>query len=265
MKKLTLTVLIALLVALVVPSFALEHEFAISPELSHITYKEPGVMTEKGWFYGLTGSYTLKTDIGQNLKLAVGPELKLAKGTVKYSSSKSGSMSGIDDTLFEARLLGGVEWAFQKDMAVKPYIGFGYRSLVDDSEGKTTSTGALGYERWIRYYYIPVGVAYTYKFSDGWTFKAQAEYDWFIRGKVTSYLGYVPGYEDIKNTQKSGYGLRGSVEVSKNFKTWAVSAKPYIKYWNIKDSEVTVDSAGRAWIEPRNHSTEVGLGVTINF
>jgi len=174
-------------------------------------------------------------------------------------------MSGIKDRLFEARIVVGPEWAATKEIKLKPYIGFGYRSLVDDSEGKQTSTGAWGYERWIRYYYIPVGVAFGYNIPQDWKVKAYAEYDFFVRGKVTSYLGYLPGYEDITNTQKSGYGIRGGVSVSKKFTGWAIEAGPYVKYWKVKDSEVTYDSLGRGWLEPRNHSTEIGGMVRVNF
>jgi hypothetical protein len=265
MKKYLLLVLAFLFV--VAPAYAgsLEHEFTIGPELSHITYKEPGVMTEKGWFYGIAGSYTLKVPVLTDMKVTVGPEFKLAKGKVDYNSPISGSLNGIDDVLFEARLLGGAEFQVTKDMALRPYTGFGYRSLVDDSQGMTTSTGAWGYKRWIRYYYIPVGVAYSYGFAQDWKLKAYAEYDLFLRGKVTSYLGYLPGYEDIKNTQKSGYGLRAGLNVSKKFTSWSVSFGPYVKYWKIKDSQVTTDSYGRGWIEPRNHSTEIGGALTVNF
>ena len=264
MKKITLFIA-TLLLLIGVNAYAIEHEFTVGPEISHITYKEPGVMTEKGWFYGIAGSYTLKVDLAQDWKLAVGPELKLAWGRVKYSSDISGDMSGIKDRLFEARIVVGPEWAATKEIKLKPYIGFGYRSLVDDSEGKQTSTGAWGYERWIRYYYIPVGVAFGYNIPQDWKVKAYAEYDFFVRGKVTSYLGYLPGYEDITNTQKSGYGIRGGVSVSKKFTGWAIEAGPYVKYWKVKDSEVTYDSLGGGWLEPHNRSTEIGGMVIINF
>lgn len=263
MRKYLLAVLAVVFV--VAPAWAgiIEHEFTVQPELSHITYKEPGVMQEKGWFYGVAGSYTLKIPVSTDAKVAVGPELKLAKGSVDYEGS--GSMSGIDDTLFEARLLGGVEFAVSKDMTLKSYTGFGYRSLVDDSEGMTTSTGAWGYERWIRYYYIPVGVSCSYDFMHDWKLKVYAEYDFLIKGKVTSYLGSVPGYEDIKNTQNAGYGMRAGIKVDRKFTGWSVSFGPYIKYWKVKDSEVTADSYGRHWIEPKNHSTEIGGALAINF
>lgn len=264
MKKFSVLV-VTLLLLIGVNAYALEHEFTLGPEVSHITYKEPGVMTEKGWFYGVAGSYTLKIDLAQNWKLAVGPELKLAWGKVDYSSTGSGDMSGIDDTLFEARVLAGPEWAATKEMKFRPYTGFGYRSLVDDSGGKQTTTGAWGYERWIRYYYIPVGVIWNYSIPQDWKIKAYMEYDFFIRGKVRSYLGYLPGYEDITNTQKSGYGIRGGVNLSKKFTGWSIEAGPYVKYWKIKDSETTYDSWGIGWVEPHNHSTEVGGMVMINF
>uniref|UniRef100_A0A7C4XT88 Outer membrane protein beta-barrel domain-containing protein n=1 Tax=Caldisericum exile TaxID=693075 RepID=A0A7C4XT88_9BACT len=129
MKK--LSILFATLLLLVgVNAYALEHEFSLGPEISHITYKEPGVMTEKGWFYGAAGSYTLKVDLAQSWKLAVGPELKLAWGNVDYSSGISGSMSGINDRLFEARMLAGTEWAITKEMKLKPYTGLVIAALL---------------------------------------------------------------------------------------------------------------------------------------
>lgn len=265
MKKYLFAVLAFLFVTIPAYGGSIEHEFSIGPDFSHITYKEPGVMEEKGWFYGIAGSYTLKVPVAQDVKVAVGPELKIAKGRVDYDSPDSGKMNGIDNVLFEARLLGGVEFPVVKDHYLRPYIGFGYRSLVDDSSYMTTDKGYWGYERWIRYYYIPVGVAYHTELGQGWKFKATAEYDWFIRGKVKSYLGYLPGYEDITNTQKKGYGLRASVDVSKKFDFGSISAKPYIKYWRIKDSEITYDSYGNGWIEPKNRSTEIGVALTINF
>lgn len=53
--------------------------------------------------------------------------------------------------------------------------------------------------------------------------------------------------------------------MSKKFSFGTLSAKPYIKYWRVKDSETTTDSYGRMWIEPKNHSTEVGFALTVNF
>lgn len=261
-----LSILFVVLVLLIgVNAYALEHEFTAGPEISHISYKEPGIMTEKGWFYGIAASYTLKTEIAKDIKIAVGPELKLAKGKVDYDSPISGKLDNIDDVLFEARLLAGPEFKIATDMTLKPYTGFGYRSLVDDSQGMVTSEGHLGYKRWIRYYYIPVGVNYSYNFAQDWKAKAYAEYDIFLRGKVTSYFGYVPNHEDVTNKQKSGYGLRAGVNVEKKFGSWGLSFGPYVKYWNIKDSEVATDSFGRQWIEPKNRSTEIGGALTINF
>lgn len=275
-----------LLILAVAPSFALENEFTVGPEVSHITYNEPGV-TEKGWFYGLAGSDTLKVDVGRNTKITVGPELKIAKGTVKYEGSTWGgnpaSASGIHDTLFEARGLIGLEYNFNKNTALRPYTGFGYRSLVDEF----SEAGSGGYDRWIRYYYVPVGVAFSTNFSDGWKFKTTAEYDWFIRGKVTGYFNnsietvnvygipyVVATLGNVENTQKSGYGLRGSIELSKNFGSFSVAVKPYVKYWNIeKSNEATAGYyltpdlyyAPLNVYEPKNHSTEVGLGFIISF
>lgn len=242
-----------------------DYELSIGPELSYITYKEPGIMTDKGWFYGIAGLGLLKPKIATNTKLSVGIEMKIAKGTVDYSSPISGNMNGIDDGLFEARGLVGLEFNIEKNMTLTPYTGFGYRSLTDDSEGMVTDRGDWGYNRWIRYYYFPIGIVYSLNIQNNWKIKTSAEYDWFLRGKVTSYLGYLPGYEDVTNNQKNGYGLRASIEISKKFSSFSISAKPYIRYWNIKNSEITYDRFGNDWIEPKNNSTEIGLGLNLNF
>ena len=38
-----------------------------------------------------------------------------------------------------------------------PYVGVGYRNLLDDSGFKTTSTNHIGYDRLSQYYYISIG------------------------------------------------------------------------------------------------------------
>jgi len=245
----------------------IQHEINFGPDISHITYKEPGVMKEKGWFYGIAGEAYLKYPLSKCWNLTAGLDAKYAWGKVDYSSDSSGDMNGIKDKLFEARLIVGPEWHIYENISIMPYVGFGYRKLTDDSSGKETDLGASGYKREIKYSYVPIGISGTYYINPNWKIKGYAEYDYFIHGKVKSYLSDVDpnSYEDIKNTQDKGYGIRAGISVARKFKAVELSGGPYVKYWNIKESNISYDRWGNGWVEPKNHSTEVGAMLRIGF
>jgi len=263
----------------------IKHEVNLGPDVSYITYREPGVMKERGWFYGIAADAYLKYPLNKCWNLATGLEVKYAwsrvdyssdesglgakyaTSRVDYSSDESGDMDGIKDRLFEVRLLLGAEWFPYKNISFMPYVGFGYRKLTDDSSGKETDLGALGYKRTIRYFYVPIGISGAYYINPNWKIKGYAEYDYFIRGKVKSYLSDIDPtlYEDIKNTQDNGYGIRAGVSIVRNFKSFELSGGPYVKYWKIDKSDISYDSWGREWVEPKNHSTETGAMLRISF
>ena len=106
--------------------------------------------------------------------------------------------------------------------------------------------------------------------KNGWSFGAMAEYDIFWWGKQISHLSDVdPGYNDPKNRQTRGYGLRGSVELQKKVKKVDFAIEPFIRYWNIKESKHTDwtwygGKIGEAY-EPKNHSTEYGINLLVRF
>jgi hypothetical protein len=248
-------------------SYAFKYEVNLGPDVSYITYKEPGVMKERGWFYGIAGEGYLKYPLNKCWNLVSGLEAKYAWSRVDYSSDESGDMDGIKDRLFEVRLLLGAEWFPYKNISFMPYVGFGYRKLTDDSSGKETDLGYLGYKRTIKYFYVPIGISGAYYINPNWKIKGYAEYDYFIRGKVKSYLSDIDPtlYEDIRNTQDDGYGIRAGVSVVRKFKSVELSGGPYVKYWKIDESDISYDSWGRGWVEPKNHSTEAGAMLRIGF
>lgn len=232
-----------------------KHALELGPEISYIEYKEPGVMKENGWMYGIVGSYTYHD------KLMLKAEGRLSYGWVDYSNS--GTMDDIDDYIWELRGLGGYDFSVLKASILTPYIGIGYRYLNDDMSGRTTSTGVAGYEREINYTYSPIGIEMTTTFENGWSIGAMLEYDYFWDGTVKSHLGDVPGYYDIENDQDEGYGIRGSIKLKKKGEKINFVIAPFIRYWNIKDSKTTTDPAGTTWIEPKNHSTEYGINMVL--
>ena len=244
--------------------FAAEyHTFSLGPEVSYIKYREPDIMEEKGSMYGVDGSYTyLKNDY------VFKQEGRFSYGQVDYRNS--GSLNNIDDYIVELRSLFGREYLTSKDTAITPYIGIAYRYLNDDMAGKTTSTGARGYERESNYLYSPIGVELMQRIDYKWAFGATLEYDLFWRGWQKSNLSdAIPAWNDLENTQKSGYGWRASLKFIRNWENSDLIIEPFIRYWDIKKSDnKNITEAGTVigygW-EPKNNSTEGGLMVTCRW
>ena len=77
------------------------------------------------------------------------------------------------------------------------------------------------------------------------------------------------GYHDAENDQHNGYGLRASIKASKRDKRINYGIETFIRYWNIKDSDVVVvyedvDTIYLAY-EPKNTSREIGLMFTVRY
>lgn len=240
------------------------HAFSLSPEISYIKYEEPDVMKERGLMYGIDGDYTYYFD---NLLLWK-QEGRFSYGQVDYKNS--GILNNIDDYMVELRSLVGYEYRNDVNSTITPYIGIGYRYLNDDMSGKTSSTGAKGYEREIAYLYTPIGMEFANILDERWSFRATFEYDLFWGGWVKSHLSDVNlGYNDLENTQKRGYGLRASLKFLRNRKDVDLIIEPFIRYWNIGESDYKAITYYGTLIdygyEPRNDSTEVGLMITYQW
>jgi len=235
-------------------------------ELSQITYKEPGVMSEKGTMSGF--SFSTASYGSSMLKV----ESRFSSGSVNYDGSYSDgtplSMNNIPDSGYELRFLGGKrisasnEFADSKS-AVYLYTGFGYRYLNDDS-----SAFAGGYEREANYFYSPVGIEIVPApaAGDNWSRGATLEYDIFWSGRQISRLSDAdPGYNDMVNAQNQGYGYRLAVK----FQNPKTVIEPFIRYWNIKKSEDTdiyYYGIYRGYgYEPKNNSTEIGIKIGVKF
>jgi hypothetical protein len=245
--------------------------FGLSPsaldvgiQLSHITYKEPGLMQESGVMYGVTAAYTR---IGPDLMWKV--DGTLTTGEVEYVGSYWDgtplTFSGIRDTMFETRaVLGSTEFVNISSYYL-PYIGIGYRYLFD---GADEMPG--GYRRESNYVYIPLGIDGMVTTKGRWSVGFTAEYDYFISGKQYSYLSDGdPGYHDIENKQSSGYGLRGSLRFIRSGRN-DIILEPFIKYWKIAESDMvplTYNGATTPYgvVEPENNSTEVGIKILMRF
>ena len=180
---------------------------------------------------------------------------ELTYGQVEYTGS--GTMTkDYYKARFESFLAHDIE-------GLSPFIGIGYRQLYDNSGGTVTSTGALGYDRRSQYLYVPVGVMAN--ISDELLFKGQ--YNHFLSGKQTSYLSNaVSVCNDIDNTQDEGYGFDAAFiyKMSEKFTLFS-----YYRFWDIEDSRsaniVCAGSVAASGLEPKNTTTEIGVGVSLRF
>lgn len=185
--------------------------------------------------------------------------LEYSFGNVDYSSAGTGTMK---KQYYKGRL----ETYISTDRGVgandlMPYIGVGYRDLLDDSGFKTSSTNHLGYDRLSQYYYIPVGAIWY--ISDSLSLKSQ--YNHFIEGKQTSFLNEVlPNIYAINpiNTQRLGWGIDLTLRSKLNNK-WSYYG--FYRSWSIEDSDLASCSPLIYCMEPKNQTHELGAGISYQF
>lgn len=237
----------------------------IGVSLSSYQYREPDIMSLAGAKIGLD---LRATKVLQH-QLFVRGDLRYAFGSVDYSGT--GNSDGHQDWYLEARGLAGVDWAII-GAVFSPYLGLGYRYLVNDLRG-FTSTGAVGYRRASNYLYLPVGVSHRIKLGDHARLATELEYDHILSGRQVSRLSDAGlGLGDVTNNQNSGSGLKLSVMYEKN--NWSIG--PYWHQWNIAESDwvpwyqngtPVLDMYGNqvGGVEPKNNTVEFGLKARQQF
>lgn len=220
-------------------------------------------MREDGFMVGVVGSYARNTS-AVRLKF----DGTFSVGSVDYTGSYSDgtpvTYSGIPDTMFEVRATLGPTAFASAASAYLPYVGLGYRYLVD---GADVMPG--GYLRESNYTYIPIGIEARPTTTGPWRFEITLEYDHFLGGTQYSQLSDVdPGFSDMTNKQTSGMGYRASLRFVKAGRH-SLIIEPFYKYWKIDQSETAdITYLGMPWgygWEPKNNSTEFGLRIQGRF
>ena len=245
--------------------------FDIGVEVYNFKYEEPGLMEEEGLFYGIRFGFTDHTWVSNSSQslpadggLMFRADGRLAFGQVDYDGAivdlntntvTPYAIDDIDDWVFEGRLVLGNDWLHQIAMHTL-YVGIGYRYLNDDASFDPT-----GYERESNYLYVPIGYRLDSSTKTGWSFGFGAEFDVFIVGNQRSHLSDVSrAYPDVDNRQESGYGYRASVKLQHKGKNGIIAFEPFIRYWDIDDSELSYESFATVY-EPANETTEFGISI----
>lgn len=234
----------------------------IGGQISSYHYEEPNFMKLTGGRIGAVGAYTFTFESRVYTRI----DLRLSYGLLEYESVGTGTKDDVPDLITEARVVFGRDYLAGESVALSPYIGFGYRYLYNDLTGYT-STGAVGYERYSHYFYVPVGVTLRFRASERWVIAPTLEYDWFLTGRQESKLSDTGnGFSDANNEQDRGHGYRASLMFESRH--WAFG--PWLHYWKIKDSDtvfVGFDFLGRATLvtEPENWTREYGVELRYRF
>ena len=185
--------------------------------------------------------------------------LEYSFGNIDYTSAGTGTMK---KEYYKGRLeyyISTTSRLGTKDL--KPYIGLGYRDLLDDSGFKRSSTNHIGYDRLSQYYYFPIGAIWY--ISEKLSLKSQ--YNYFLEGKQTSFLNEVlPNTYSVNpvNTQRLGWGIDVTLR-SKLNNRW--STYGFLRTWSIEDSDLTSCSPLIYCMEPKNKTHEIGAGISYNF
>jgi hypothetical protein len=217
-------------------------------------YEEPDFALLEGERFGVTGSYTF-----------LGPHYLHSRIEARYSYARldyTGSGTSYDepDHLIELRAIAGKDYRAGR-VVWAPYVGVGYRFLYADGRGYT-STGAIGYRRKSRYYYLPVGVALRIPFGEGWIMVPRLEYDAFANGKQRTYLGDTGlGLNDVTNRQAEGWGARAQLMFERRHWSFGI----WTQYWDIEDSDIQPIGLGLAGLEPANTTRESGVELRYRF
>lgn len=241
------------------------HSFRVGVEGFRDNYKEDTVkLTEHSDVVSVTADY-----IHDKNGYFSTVQTRLSKGDDDYKSV-SGTIKGITQYEGEARLLAGLRIPIGGTggvQALLPYVGIGSRYFYDKSKGTVTSLGFFGYDRRILQFYIPIGMMWSFN-KWGYTFSPMAELDMLIYGKVHSrFRNFDPGAENLDNTQKRGYGLRGEFMVGQQYEDFGWQFGPFVRWWNINDSETdtVVGTQAGTYLEPENTRLQAGAAFRVNF
>ena len=228
---------------------------SFSSAAGYYQYKEPEIkpipMSIKGpsLSFNLDYQYTYTN----NIVLMLNSDFGFVYG--KYDGSlMDGTPASLDSNSFILGISPRLGYQFylpKYSLRLVQFIGLGYRYLHND-----TSNHPNGYLRQSNYFYLSIGFIFEYEYKD-WLWQSTIEFNNLIEG--IQYSGHPI---DVTNKQDSGFGINGNILMGRDMGhvTWLIG--PYIKYWNIKDS----DSVGLTEAyEPANNTVDIGLVLRFIF
>ena len=283
MKKTFLTTTsLAMCLALFSPIHAKpsKHKFTISFTGSSYQYYEPmkdrpnNGMSMKGSMFGGGLQYAY-SPIDQWFLVKVNTRLTGGKFIYRGHTQVTLSPAMIKDIshmLSESRILVGAKFNLFENLSTEFLTGFGYRFKSDNKLNVADS------KRKSHYMYMPFIMNNTYRVSDRFSISTELEFDYFLSGTQYTYptkslnaLNQLLEGKDLKpckNKQKKGYGLKATLMFNKLKEgEEEYSFGPYIDYWHVNKSRpaMIIPRLSIEGVEPKNHTVEYGLKLSIHF
>jgi len=245
--------------------YSLKDKLGVAFDAFYLQYTQPDRNLEKkGMMFGFYGDYVYPL---KQYRFKVDGDVQF--GNIEYIPSQAEAMNSIRNLLFESRFTFGRLFGQRDNASVTPYSGLGFRYLSEETGGKVPSQNVYGHDRRSNYLYSPIGVEFTVRMSERWIIIPTGEYDLLLRGyQFTRFNDGNRDLPNIKNIQKSGYGIRRSIAIVNNYGRIDYFIEPYVKYWNFKDSEgvdLLINSATETIIEPAHNSKEWGVRLGVKL
>jgi len=208
----------------------------------------------------LFGAYYAAEFQPENTSFRFSAEGRVAFGyKVHYKSNGTGERKDEKHTTLEARLLGSYYMPLENQWGLEGYTGIGIRYLITPPDNIPTTTGHYSYLRRSKYDYIPIGIRALKELCNGIKWIGYLEYDWFLKGKQTSYLNR---NLTIRNRQSHGYGARTGIDfhIPSSTSNVTYTLGMFARYWDIKDSSIN-----QGYYEPKNNTQEYGIRLGLLF
>jgi hypothetical protein len=250
--------------------------FEVGAEVFDYSYRErfegETVAFDDGALGGLRLDYV--ETIGSGLFLRA--RLSGATGSIDYRSPDPAGdvrLENVSQSVGQLELQIGLDFPLGGGATISPFTGIASRALVDESGGKVSKQGLAGYDRDIRYGYIPFGAALRVPLGGrGSAVTFSAQYDLVVHGTAESkFSGIDPALPDVKLDLDGGHGLEASIAYRMPLGRHAVSFGPFVRHWRLDRSKsftlANPDDPTETLelFEPRNRTTEAGLRLTFAF
>jgi len=246
--------------------------FEVGAEAFDYAYRErvegETIVFDDGTFGGARLDYVETVGGGTFLR----SRLHVAFGSVDYRSSDGERLEDVSQSISQLELQVGHDYSIGRGATVTPFIGLGGRVLEDESGGKETESGLLGYDREISYSYVPVGAAAVFELGGSTELMISGQYNWVIGGEVRSDLRQVdPELPNLKLEIDKGHGLEASAMLGFGLGGSRVAVGPFVRYWSVQPSDTFTitnpDDPSEAieFFEPASRTTEIGVRLGFAF
>jgi hypothetical protein len=247
--------------------------FEAGLEVFHIGYKEFDegdlFIREDGSMVGIRLSYVQPIAGGLFGRALVSG----AAGSVDYDPLDEPVIEDIDQSVGRVELHFGYDFMLKGGASITPFAGFGARLYEDESGGRRTEGGRIGFDREITYRYIPVGLATSIPVGGRKRLNLSAQYNHLIGGEVNNFFSRIdPEAPDVELEFNGGHGLEASAMLALPVgRRNAINVGPFIRRWELADSDtftiVNPDDPTEAitFLEPENRTTEIGIRASFSF